>query len=56
MQAQNELQVQLERLEVRIAEISSIEAISIPEVLKDMSEISDPDYLVIRENVQYAYR
>ena len=55
-QHQNELEVQLERLEVRIAEISSIEAISVPEVMQDMTEVSDPDYLVMRENIQYVYR
>ncbi|MCH8518596.1 hypothetical protein LAT59_02455 [Candidatus Gracilibacteria bacterium] len=54
-QTQTELQVQLERLNIRIAEISSIEAISNEEVLRDMIEIGTPEYLVIRENVQYVY-
>lgn len=54
-QTQTELQVQLERLNIRIAEISSIEAISSEEVMKDMIEVWTPEYLVIRENVQYVY-
>lgn len=54
-QTQMELQVQLERLNVRIAEVSSIEAISTDEALKYMEEIWTPEYLVVRENMQYTY-
>ena len=55
-QTQDELHIQLERLNIRIAEISSIEAISSPEALQNMTDIWTPEYLVIRENVQYVYR
>ena len=54
-QTQTDLQVQLDRLNIRIAEISSIEAISNEDIMKDMMEVGTPEYLVIRENVQYVY-
>ena len=54
-QTQTDLQVQLDRLNIRIAEISSIEAISNEDIMKDMIEVGTPEYLVIRENVQYVY-
>lgn len=53
---QKELKVELERLNVKIAEIESSDAISSDEVLEDMmEEYDDPNYLVIRTGVQYVY-
>ena len=51
-----ELKVELERLDVKIAELESTESISSDEQLQDiMEEYEDPNYLVIKENVQYVY-
>ena len=53
---QKELKVELERLNVKIAEIESSDAIGSDEVLENMmEEYEDPNYLVIRTWVQYVY-
>lgn len=51
-----ELKVELERLDVRIAELESFEWISSDEELQNiMEEYEDPNYLVIRDDIQYVY-
>lgn len=53
---QKQLKVELDRLEVKIAEIESSKSIESDETLKSiMEEYEDPNYLVIRENIQYVY-
>jgi len=53
---QKQLKVELDRLDVKIAEIQSTRSIESDEILKWlMEEYQDPDYLVIRENVQYVF-
>lgn len=53
---QKELKVELERLDVKIAEIESSESIGSDKTLESiMEEYQDPNYLVIKENVQYVY-
>jgi hypothetical protein len=54
--AQKQLKVELDRLDVKIAEIESSRSIESDETLKwIMEDYEDPDYLVIKENVQYVY-
>jgi hypothetical protein len=51
-----ELKVELERLDVKIAELESSESISSDQNMQNMmEEYEDPNYLVIRDNVQYVY-
>lgn len=52
---QNELKVELDRLEVKIAELDSLDSVSSDEIFEDMEAIEDPDYLVIKSGVQYVY-
>ncbi len=53
---QKQLKVELDRLDVKIAEIESSRAIESDETLQwIMEEYEDPNYLVIKENVQYVY-
>ena len=52
---QNELRVELEKLNAKIAELWSSDAVNNQEILKDMEAINDPNYLVIRNGVQYVY-
>lgn len=52
---QNELKVELDRLDVKIAELDSLENISSDELLQDMIPIEDPNYLVIKESDKYVY-
>lgn len=53
---QKQLKVELDRLDVKIAEIESSRSIESDETLKwIMEDYEDPDYLVIKENVQYVY-
>ena len=53
---QNELKVELDRLNVKIAELDSLETISSDEIFEQMLPIEDPNYLVLKENVQYVYK
>jgi hypothetical protein len=51
-----ELKVELERLDVKIAELESSESISSDKELQDMmEEYEDPNYLVIKNDTQYVY-
>ena len=53
---QKQLKVELDRLDVKIAEIESSRSIESDETLQwIMEEYEDPDYLVIKDNVQYVY-
>jgi hypothetical protein len=44
-----------EQLDVRIAELESLSNIVNQNELKNMEKIVSPDYLVIKDNVQYVY-
>lgn len=49
------LLMEKERLEVKIAELESLSNIMNDEDLKNMEKVTDPNFLVIKENVQYVY-
>ncbi len=52
---QKELIIRQERLEVKIAELESLSNILSNEDLENMEKVENPDYLVIKEWVQYVY-
>lgn len=52
---QKELKIELDRLNVKIAEIDSLENISSNEIFQNMVPVEDPNYLVMKEAVQYVY-
>ncbi len=53
---QKEYKVELERLDVQIAELESTGSVWSDETLQEiMEQYEDPNYLVIKENVQYVY-
>ncbi len=52
---QKKLKVELERLDVKIAELDSLDSISSDSSFKNMLPVEDPDYLVIKQWVQYVY-
>ncbi|MDD3145065.1 MAG: hypothetical protein PHV23_03045 [Candidatus Gracilibacteria bacterium] len=49
------LLMEKEKLDVKIAELESLSNIMTDTDLKNMEKIEDPDYLVIKDNVQYVY-
>ncbi len=51
----NNLLLQKDLLDVKIAELESLGNILKEDDTKDMEKIEDPDYLVIKEGVQYVY-
>ena len=53
--SQKTLKEELDRLDVKIAELDSLENISSDEVFDNMLPIEDPNYLVIKQWVQYVY-
>ena len=55
-ETQKELEVELDRLNVKIAELDSLETMSSDELFQDMIPIEDPNYLVLKENVQFAFK
>jgi len=55
-QTQRELKVELEKLDVKIAEIESLDNILKDPSTNSMVPVEDPDYVVIREGVQYVYK
>lgn len=55
-ETQKELKVELDRLNVKIAELDSLETMSSDELFQDMVPIEDPNYLVLKENVQFAFK
>ena len=50
-----ELLIEKELLDVKIAELESLSNILKPEDTKNMEKVENPDYLVIKEWVQYVY-
>jgi len=55
-ETQRELRLELERLDVKIAELESLDNIMKDPAANDMVPAEDPDYLVIKEGVQYTYK
>lgn len=51
----NNLMLEKERLEVKIAELESLSKIMTDEDLKNMEKVADPNFLVIKDNIQYVY-
>lgn len=49
------LDMEKQRIEVKIAELESLGNIMNEDDLQYMEKVQDPDFLVIRENVQYVY-
>lgn len=49
------LLMEKELLDVKIAELESLSTIISDDNLKNMEKIENPDYLVIKDNVQYVY-
>lgn len=47
--------IEKERLDVKIAELESLTSIIDEWDIENMVPIEDPDYLVIRSDVQYVY-
>lgn len=50
-----ELQVAKELLDVKIAELDSLQIILKKEATKSMEKVENPNYLVIKEGVRYVY-
>ena len=48
-QTQRQLEVELEKLDVKIAELESLDTILKDSSIQNMEKVEDPDYLVIRE-------
>ena len=51
----NKLQLQSDLLDVKIAELESLGNLLKEEDIENMEKVEDPDYLVIKEGVQYVY-
>lgn len=49
------LLMEKEQLDVKIAELESLSNIMSEDDLKNMEKVEDPDYLVIKDDVQYVY-
>lgn len=49
------LLMEKELLDVKIAELESLSTILKDDDLQNMEKVSDPEYLVIKDNVQYVY-
>jgi hypothetical protein len=49
------LEAQLNLIQAKIADLESLNTIMKDDDLKDMEKVENPDYLVIREGVQYVY-
>lgn len=50
-----ELMMEKSQLKVKIAELESLTTILQDDDLKNMEKVEDPDYLVIKEDVQYVF-
>lgn len=50
------LLMEKERLDMKIAELESLSNIMTDEDLKNMEKVSDPNFLVIKENIQYVFK
>lgn len=51
----NNLMMESEKLNVKIAELESLSNIMTENDLKNMEKIEDPKFLVIKDNVQYVF-
>jgi len=51
----NNLELQSDLLDVKIAELESLGNLLKQEDIDNMEKVEDPDYLVIKEGVQYVY-
>ncbi len=51
-----QLEIERELLEVKIAELESLSSILKDDDIKHMEKVENPDYLVIKEWVQYVYK
>ena len=51
-----QLEIERELLEVKIAELESLSTILKDDDVKHMEKVENPDYLVIKEWVQYVYK
>jgi cell division septal protein FtsQ len=49
------LEAQLNLIQAKIADLESLSTIMKDDDLKDMEKVENPDYLVIRDGVQYVY-
>ena len=49
------LLMEIERLEMKIAELESLTNIMNDSDLKNMEKVNDPNFLVIKDDVQYVY-
>ncbi len=49
------LMMEKERLDVKIAELQSLSNIMTEEDLKNMEKVKKPDFLVVKDNVEYVY-
>ncbi len=54
-ETQTELKKKLERLDSKISNLESLDSIESDPTLKDMVPIDEPNYVVIRSDVQYVY-
>lgn len=54
--AQRDLKIELQKLDVQIAELESLDNILKDPIVDQMEAIEDPNYVVIREWVQYVYQ
>ncbi len=50
-----QLLMEKELLDVKIAELESLSTILSDDDLQNMQRVKDPEYLVIKDNVQYVY-
>lgn len=51
----NKLLIEKAKLDVQIAELDSLSNIMNSEDLKNMEKVEDPDYLVIKDGIEYTY-
>lgn len=49
------LMIEKQRLDVKIAELESLSKIMTDDDLKNMEKVEDPNFLVIKDNIQYVY-
>lgn len=49
------LMMEKERLDVKIAELQSLSNIMTDEDLQNMEKVEEPDFLVVKNDVQYVY-
>ncbi len=52
---QTSLMIEKDLLDVKIAELESLETILNEEDIKNMENVVEPEYIVIRDDIQYVY-